>query len=145
MVVGGGNGVDVCFGHAAFVSWGVHDFVKVADCELRSVSFGGGEAVAEVGCEAVEVCAGEVTHREDGGAEDPADLALDSVQMGVAKQTKLDGEVLANEESSNDADSVGLCMKGGGHGIDEDVVLCFSSRQCLVKLRDVLSSIPRTR
>jgi hypothetical protein len=85
--------------------------MKVADCELCCVSFEGGEAVAEVGCGPVEGCAGEVMHQGDGGAECPNDLALEGVELGVAEQTELEGEVLANEESSNDADSAGLCKK----------------------------------
>jgi hypothetical protein len=80
--------------------------MKVAYCEFCSVSFEGEEAVAEVGCGAVEGCAGEVTHQGDGGAECPNDLALEGVEFGVVEQTELEGEELANEESSNDADSV---------------------------------------
>jgi hypothetical protein len=34
MVVGDENGVDMCSGYVASLSRGVHDFVKVADCEL---------------------------------------------------------------------------------------------------------------
>jgi hypothetical protein len=78
------------------------------------VSVKGGEAVAEVGCGAVEGCAGEVTHRGDGGAECPADLALEGVELEIAEHTQLEGGVLAYEESSNDADSAGLCKQGGG-------------------------------
>jgi hypothetical protein len=57
----------------------------------------------------VEGCAGEVTHRRDGVAECPADLALEGVEQGVVENTDDEDEVLANEESSNDADSAGLC------------------------------------
>jgi hypothetical protein len=45
------------------------------------VCFEGGEAVTEVRCGAVKGCAGEVTHRGDGRAECPADLALEDVEM----------------------------------------------------------------
>jgi hypothetical protein len=51
------------------------------------VGFEGGEAVAEVGCGVVEGSLGEVTHRGDGGAESPADLALEGVKLGVADHT----------------------------------------------------------
>jgi hypothetical protein len=44
----GGDGVNVCSSHVAFVSWVVHDFMEVAYCELCGVGFKGGEAVAEV-------------------------------------------------------------------------------------------------
>jgi hypothetical protein len=67
VLIDGGNGVDVCSCHAASVSRGVHCFVEVTHCELRCVSFEGGKAVAEVGCGAVEGCAGEVAHRGDSG------------------------------------------------------------------------------
>jgi hypothetical protein len=72
----------------------VQNFVKVSDCELCCVGFEGGEAVAEVGCGAVEGCAGEVTHRGDGGAEYLADLALEDVELVTAKYAKLQDEVL---------------------------------------------------
>jgi hypothetical protein len=65
----GGNGVDVCSCHVAYVAGVVHYFVWVAHYELCGVGSEGGKAVAEVGGGAVEGCAGEVTHRGDGGAE----------------------------------------------------------------------------
>jgi hypothetical protein len=40
------------------ISLGVHDFLKVANCELCCVGFKRVEAVSEVGCGAVEGCAG---------------------------------------------------------------------------------------
>jgi hypothetical protein len=73
------------------------------------VGFEGGETVAKVGCGPVEGCAREVWHRRDGGAKSPVELALEGVQMGIAEETELEGEVRANKESSNDADSAGLC------------------------------------
>jgi hypothetical protein len=96
-------------GYMASISWGFHDFVKVADCELRRMGFKGGEAVSEDGCGAVEGCAEEVTHRGDGGAECPADLALEGVELGVAEKTALESQVLAKKESADGADSAGLC------------------------------------
>jgi hypothetical protein len=54
----------------------------VTDCELRNVGFEGDEAVAEVGCGAVEGCVGEVTHRGDRGAECPADVAIGVDELG---------------------------------------------------------------
>jgi hypothetical protein len=78
------------------------------------VGFEGGEAVSEDGCGAVEGCVGDVTHRGNGGAECPADLALEGVERGVAEETEMEKEVLADEESSNEADSAGLCEQGGG-------------------------------
>jgi hypothetical protein len=39
---------------------------------------------------AVHGCAGEVTHRGDGGAECPADLALDDVELGIAQKAELE-------------------------------------------------------
>jgi hypothetical protein len=108
VIVVGGHGVDVYSCHMALVSWGAHDFVAVACCELCRVYFAGGEAEAEVGGGAVEGCAGEATHRGDGGAEHPADLALESVEFGVAEEPEAKGEVLADEESSDDSDSAEL-------------------------------------
>jgi hypothetical protein len=46
----------------------------------------GGETVLDVGCGAVESCAGEVTHRGDGRAECPADLALEGVELGISEE-----------------------------------------------------------
>jgi hypothetical protein len=71
--------------------------------------FEGGEAEAEVGDGAVKGYGGEVTHRGDFGAESLADFALESVDLGVAEEAEVKGEVLADEESSNDSDSAGLC------------------------------------
>jgi hypothetical protein len=51
----------------------------VADGELCGVGFERGEAVAKVGGGAVEGCAGEVTHRGDGGAEHSAYLPFQMV------------------------------------------------------------------
>jgi hypothetical protein len=62
----------------------------------------------------VEGCALEATHRRDSGAESPADLALEGVELGVAEETELEGEMLANENSSYDTDSAVLCKQGGG-------------------------------
>jgi hypothetical protein len=106
--------VDVCSRHVASVARGVHEFVHVKDRELCCVGFEGGEAVAEVGCGAVTGCSREFTHRGDGGAEWPAGLALDGVEIGIAEETELEGEVLADEASSNDTDSAGLCERRGG-------------------------------
>jgi hypothetical protein len=80
----------------AFVSGGVHDFVEVAFCELCGVGFEGWEAVAEVGGWAVEGCAMQVAHRGDGGVECSEDLAFEGVQLGVAEEAELQGEVLAD-------------------------------------------------
>jgi hypothetical protein len=96
MGVCGGYGVNVCSSHVVSISKGVHDFVEVANCELCGVGFEGGEAVSEVCGRAVEGGAGEVTHRGDGGAERPADLALEDVQLGVAEEAELKGEVFAD-------------------------------------------------
>jgi hypothetical protein len=73
------------------------------------MGFEGGKAVPEVGCGAVEGGAGEVTHRGAGGVECPADLALEDVELGVAEEAEQEGEVLADEESADDAYSMGLC------------------------------------
>jgi hypothetical protein len=80
------------------------------------LGFEGGEAVAEVGCRAMEGCAGEVTHRRGGGAESSAYLAVEYVELGVAEEFGLKGEVLPDEESPEDAYSEGLCERGGGKG-----------------------------
>jgi hypothetical protein len=72
------------------------------------MGFEGGEAVAEVGCGAVEGCAGEVAHRGHGGAECPADLAF-RLELGVAKEAELKGEVLAYEEAADDSYFAGSC------------------------------------
>jgi hypothetical protein len=55
------------------------------------VSVKGGEAVAEVGCGAVEGCAGEVTQPGDGGAECPANLAFKDVELGIVEEAELEG------------------------------------------------------
>jgi hypothetical protein len=81
------------------------------------VGFKGGEAIAEVGSGAVKRCAGKVTHRRDGGAECPADLALEGVE--------LESEMLADVESSNDTDSARLCGREGGRGIDAECGRAF--------------------
>jgi uncharacterized metal-binding protein len=78
------------------------------------VVFEGGEAVADVGSGAVDGCAGEVVHRGDGRAECQADLALEGVELGIAKEADLEGEELPNEKSSDDSYSVGLGERGGG-------------------------------
>jgi hypothetical protein len=57
---------------------------------------------------AVEGYAVEVTCRGDGGAEGSADLCVHDVQMGVAEEVELEGEVLADEETADDAYSAGL-------------------------------------
>jgi hypothetical protein len=67
--------------------------VHVANCELCCAAFKGGEAVAEVGYGAVKGCAGEVTHRGDGGAECPEVLALEGVELRVAEEAELEAEV----------------------------------------------------
>jgi hypothetical protein len=71
--------------------------------ELCSVGGQGGEAVAEVGSGAVKSCAGEVAHLGDSIAECPADTALEDVKLGIAKEAELEGEVLPDEEASDDA------------------------------------------
>jgi hypothetical protein len=81
----------------ASIARGVHDFVEVADCELCGVGFEGGQALAEVGGRAVEGCAGEVTHRGDGGAECSADLSFEGVELGVGEEAELEGEVLSDK------------------------------------------------
>jgi hypothetical protein len=63
---------------------------------------------------AVEGCAEEITHRGDGGAKCPVDLALEDVELGSAEEAELEGDVLADEESSDDAYSAGLCLHGNG-------------------------------
>jgi hypothetical protein len=83
------------------------------------VGFDGGEAVTEVGCGAVEGCAGKVMHQENDGAEYPAYLALKDVELGIAVEAEMEVEKLPNEESSDDPYSAGLCERGGGYGIDE--------------------------
>jgi hypothetical protein len=76
------------------------------------VGYEGVETVAEVGCGAVEGCAGEVTHRGDGGAECPADLALEDVELGFTEEAELEGEVRADDESSDYAYSAGVVFAG---------------------------------
>jgi hypothetical protein len=73
----------------ASIARGVHDFVKVTDFELCGVGFKGREAISEVSGGTVEGGAGEVTHRGDGGAECPADLAFEDVELGVAEEAQL--------------------------------------------------------
>jgi uncharacterized phosphosugar-binding protein len=73
------------------------------------VGFEGGETITEFGCGAVEGCTREVTYRGGGRAECPAELALEDVELGIVEEAGLEGEMLPNDESSDDADSVGLC------------------------------------
>jgi hypothetical protein len=51
----------------------------------------------------MEGCAGEVAYRGDGIAECPAYLAKEDVELGIVEETELEGEVLPNKESSDDA------------------------------------------
>ena len=53
--------------------------------------------------------AGKVTYRGDGGAECAADLSFESVELGVGEEAELEGEMLSDEESTDDPDSAGLC------------------------------------
>jgi hypothetical protein len=73
------------------------------------VGFEGGKAIAEVGGGAVECCAGEATHRGDGGAEGSADLAVEEVSLGIAQEAELEDEVLEDEATTDDSYSAGLC------------------------------------
>jgi hypothetical protein len=57
----------------------------------------------------VEGVAGEVTYRGDGGAECAAYLAFEGVELGVGEKAELEGEVFADEESTDDPDSEGFC------------------------------------
>jgi hypothetical protein len=83
--------------------------MEVANCELCGVDFEGGEAVSEVGGRALEGGAEEVTHRGDGGAECAADLSFEGVELGVVEEAELEGEVFADEESTDNHYSAGLC------------------------------------
>jgi hypothetical protein len=56
----------------------------------------------------MEGYAGKVTYRWDSGAERFAYLAFESVELGVAEEAGLEGEVFADEEASHDSDSTGL-------------------------------------
>jgi hypothetical protein len=89
MVVEGGYGVYVCPGKVASITWGAHDFVKVASRELFRVLFKGWEAVAEFGGGAVEGNAGEVAYLRVSGEEHSADLAFESVALGVPEEVKV--------------------------------------------------------
>jgi hypothetical protein len=44
----GGYGVNTCSSHVASIARAVHDFVEVADYELRGVGLKGKKAIAEV-------------------------------------------------------------------------------------------------
>jgi hypothetical protein len=124
---------------------GVHNFVSVCftDCEWCCVGFEGGEAVTEVGCGAMEGSAVEVTHRVDGKAECPAYLVLEDVEVVIAKEAEMEGEVFPIR-SPRMTPILRDCVSGEeNRALMRDVR--FSSRQCLVKVRVVLSSIPRTR
>jgi hypothetical protein len=63
----------------------------VADNELCGVGFEGGEAVAKFIAGSVEGCAGEVTHRGDGGAKCSAYLPFDDVQLGIVEEAGMEG------------------------------------------------------
>jgi hypothetical protein len=41
-------------------------------------------------------------------------LALEGVELEIAEEAELEGEVFADKEASNDAESAGLCEQGGG-------------------------------
>ena len=53
--------------------------------------------------------AGKVTSRGAGGAACAADLSFESVELGVGEEAELEGEMLSDEESTDDPDSAGLC------------------------------------
>ena len=76
---------------------------------MCGLGFEGGGAVAEVGGRAMEGGAGKVTYRGDGGAECVADLSFERVELGVGEEAELEGEMLSDEESTDDPDSAGLC------------------------------------
>jgi hypothetical protein len=57
----------------------------------------------------VESGAGEVRYRGDGGAECAANLSFEGVELGVGEEAELEGEVLADKESTDDPQSAGLC------------------------------------
>jgi hypothetical protein len=82
--------------------------------EFCCAGFEGGKAISKIGCAAVKGSAEEVTHRGEGGAKCPADLALEGVELGIAEETELESEVFPNEVSADDAYSVGLCEHGSG-------------------------------
>jgi hypothetical protein len=52
---------------------------------------------------------GRLRTEETAISERSANLVLESVKLGVAEEAELKGEVLADEESSDDSDSAGLC------------------------------------
>jgi hypothetical protein len=56
---------------------------------MCGVGFEGWEAVAEVGCWAVEGCMGEITYRTNGEAECSAYLAVEDVELRVARAAEL--------------------------------------------------------
>jgi hypothetical protein len=41
-------------------------------------------------------------------------LALKDIELGIAEEAELKGEVLANEESADDAIYAGVCEQGDG-------------------------------
>jgi hypothetical protein len=57
----------------------------------------------------VEGGAGEVTYRGDRRAECAACLSFEGVELGVGEEAELEGEAFADEESTDDPDSAGLC------------------------------------
>jgi hypothetical protein len=52
--------------------------------------------------------AGKVTYGGDGGAECAADLPFESAELGIGEEAELEGEMFADEESTDDPDSAGL-------------------------------------
>jgi hypothetical protein len=115
------------------------------DGELGILGFKGGEAVAEIGCGAVKGCAGEVIHRGDGGAERPSSLALEDVELGVSEKAELEGELRTDDESTNDAESAGLCERGCGKGVDEGCGCALYFFQMLGQGEGGVEFDPKTR
>jgi hypothetical protein len=140
--------VDACSDHVAYVAKDVHNFVSVTDSELCCVGVEGGKAVPEVGCGAVEGCAGEVMHRGDCGAECPANLALEDVEVGIAKEASWRVKLFPMRSPRMTVMTRILldCVSRevDNRALMRDLVVRVSSRHCLVKVRVVLSSIPRT-
>jgi hypothetical protein len=64
-------------------------------------------------------CAGEIAHRLDSGAERYADLVFENVVLEFAEEAELEGDVFADEEFLDDAESARLNQDGSEEGVSE--------------------------
>jgi hypothetical protein len=65
--------------------------------------------------------------------------------LDIAEDAELESEVLADEAAADDTSLRDRVSRDVERAVMRDVVVRFSSCQCLVKVREVHSSTPRSR